>query len=484
MADLVPTIGLEVHCQLKTVSKMFCACPVIDSARPNQAVCPVCLAYPGALPVLNDHAVRLAVRAGLALGCEVHRWSSLDRKHYFYPDLPKGYQITQAEQPICTGGALHCDVAGVRKRFGLAQIHLEEDAGKLTHVADRSQVDWNRSGVPLIEVVSEPDIQSADEAEAWLRMLHRVLVEADVTHGSLQSGHLRCDANVSLGPRGGPRGVRVELKNLNSFRFLSKAIKGEIARQRALLESGGVVQPVTRRWTGTETTELRSKERQEDYRYCPEHDLGWIFVDEAEVAEARSFLSGEPLDLLLLDDDAAELLALQQTHGLSAKDATAIVQIEHGRSFLEASIRAGGVPTQVVNWMLGPMAQWRNENPDRRPAIGPSQVVELESAIEGMQLTRGGARRVMVRLCEQETEVSSVVRALGLERIRDPDEILACVAGVLRQWPAEWGRLVGGEARLWGFFVGRVIAASGDRMDPQDVRSSLQVLIDQGATRV
>ena len=257
---------------------MFCGCPITHGAPPNTAVCPVCLGHPGALPVVNDEAVRLAVRAGTALGCTVHDESIFARKHYFYPDLPKGYQISQFDQPICTEGAIHCVVDNEMRCFELEQIHMEEDAGKLGHDGEALARGLEQGGTPLIEIVGRPDIHSAEAARAWMKTLHTVMTEAGVTSGDLEKGHFRCDANVSLGPSGGALGTRVEIKNINSFRFLGKAINDEIARQRAVLDAGGTIDQSTRSWTGDGTVALRSKEDAADYRYFPDPDLGPVVV--------------------------------------------------------------------------------------------------------------------------------------------------------------------------------------------------------------
>ncbi|MFN7146902.1 MAG: Asp-tRNA(Asn)/Glu-tRNA(Gln) amidotransferase subunit GatB, partial [Myxococcota bacterium] len=289
--DVIAVIGLECHAQLRTATKLFCACAVASDAPPNTLVCPVCLGHPGAMPAPNAEAVRLAVRAALALGCEVAPTSTFARKHYFYPDLPKGYQITQADRPLATGGA----VRGVR----LVRVHLEEDAGKLVHDPAGTGVDWNRAGVPLVEIVSTPSVRSPGEAEVYLRTLHRVLVEAGVCLGDLEKGHFRCDANVSVHRPGEPWGARVEIKNVNSFRFVRQALAYEIERQAGLLAAGTPTGPETRAWAGDRTILLRGKERAEDYRYVPEPDLPVLAVGPELRAVATEGLAGVPLEAAL-----------------------------------------------------------------------------------------------------------------------------------------------------------------------------------------
>ena len=480
MSALVPTIGLEVHCQLKTVSKMFCSCAITHGSPPNTAVCPVCLGHPGALPVVNDEAVRLAVRAGTALGCTVHDGSVFARKHYFYPDLPKGYQISQFDQPICTEGAVHCEVEGKRLRFELERIHMEEDSGKLTHDGDRSRVDWNRGGTPLIEIVGRPDIPSAEAAQAWMRSLHRVMTEAGVTTGDLEKGHFRCDANVSVGPPGGPLGTRVEIKNINSFRFLAKAITDEIARQRALIASGGRVKQSTRSWTGSGTVELRSKEDAADYRYFPDPDLGPVPVAQSDRDQAHAALAGVPLDVYLLDSDEAEQEDFQSRYGLSSPDAAALLAAPQARQFFEDAASCGGDPKAMVNWVRGPLARWTNANPEE-PRVGPRQIVELEQLIEDGVITRDAARELFELLCAAEADVRTLIDERGLGRVGDGGLIADRVEEILAAHPDERDRLLSGEQRLLGFFIGQVMRAFDGRADAGEVRAALQACIGRAS---
>lgn len=478
MSALIPTIGLEVHCQLKTATKMFCACPTTHGAPPNTAVCPVCLGHPGALPVVNDEAVRLAVRAGTALGCTVHDGSVFARKHYFYPDLPKGYQISQFDQPICSDGAIHCEVDGELTRFELERIHMEEDAGKLSHDGNRSRVDWNRGGTPLIEIVGRPDIHSAEAAEAWMRTLHQVMTRAGVTAGDLERGHFRCDANVSLGPPGGPLGTRVEIKNINSFRFLSKAIVNEIARQRELLSTGGQVQQSTRSWTGTGTVALRSKEDAADYRYFPDPDLGPVAVSQADRDDAHEALPGVPLDLHLYEQVRSAKHEFRSRYSLEDVDAEALLAAPVLREIFEDAVASGGEPKSVANWVRGPLARWIKTNPDTSIALRPAQITELEHLITSGELTRDAAREVFERLCESASDVQEVITQHGLGRVGDQALIEARVAETLQAHPDEYRRLRGGEQRLMGFFIGQVMRAFAGRADAGEVRSALQACLE------
>lgn len=478
MSALVPTIGLEVHCQLKTATKMFCGCPITHGAAPNTAVCPVCLGHPGALPVVNDEAVRLAIRAGTALGCTVHDESVFARKHYFYPDLPKGYQISQFDQPICTEGAIHCVVDGEMRCFELERIHMEEDAGKLSHDGESSRVDWNRGGTPLIEIVGRPDIHSAEAAQAWMKTLHAVMTEAGVTFGDLEKGHFRCDANVSLGPSGGALGTRVEIKNINSFRFLGKAITDEIARQRSVLDAGGTIEQSTRSWTGDGTVALRSKEDAADYRYFPDPDLGPVVVSSSDRDEARAALPGIPLDLYLHDEARAAQDALEARYGLDSTDATALLASPPLLEVFEATVAAGGEPKSAVNWVRGPLARWSKANPEKVAQVNPAQIAELEELIAAGALTRDAARAVFERLCASAADVQDVIAQHGLGRIGDSALITERVTEILAAHPDETRRLRGGEQRLMGFFIGQVMRTFSGRADPGEVRSALQACLD------
>ncbi len=472
MSRFIPTIGLEVHCQLNTQSKMFCGCPITHAAPPNTAVCPVCLGHPGALPVVNDAAIRLAVCAGTALGCNIEDGSLFARKHYFYPDLPKGYQISQFDQPICTGGALHCEVDGVQQRFELERIHLEEDAGKLTHDGNRSFVDWNRGGTPLIEIVGRPDLPSPTAAEAWMRMLHRVMTTAGVTSGDLEKGHFRCDANVSLAPEGGPLGTRVELKNINSFRFLSKAIESEIKRQRTVLEAGKRVKQQTRSWTGSGTVPLRSKEEAADYRYFSDPDLGPVPVTSNDLSFARSQLVGVPLDLFLLETDRSKKDEFRATHGLPESDVEALLAAPQQRQFFECAVDAGGEAKSMANWVRGPWTRWLNEH-GVEPRISAAQVVDIEHHVQEGLLTRDVARMAFDVLCQENIELTELIQKRGWLKLQDGEEIQKSVSKLIENHPHEVSRFRAGENRLIGFFIGQVMREFQGRADASEVRSAL-----------
>jgi len=473
VSTLVPTIGLEVHCQIKTQTKMFCACPIRHGAEPNTAVCAVCLGHPGTLPVVNDEAVRLAVRAGLALSCTVHDRSIFARKHYFYPDLPKGYQISQFDQPLCTGGQIHVEHDGARHVYALERIHMEEDAGKLIHAGEHSLVDWNRGGTPLIEIVGKPDLHSAEAAAAWFKMMHQVMTHAGITVGNMEKGHFRCDANVSLAPEGGPLGVRVELKNINSFRFLAKAVRHEIARQTDVLASGERVVQSTRSWNGTDSVELRSKESAADYRYFPDPDLGPVPVSNDDRVDARAKLAAVPLDVWILDQYRDRLEVIQSKYSVNAADAMALLSVPELFSLFEAAVDAGGASASMNKWIRGPVARWRNESDGAPLKLQAEQLVALDEMVVSGALTRGLAREVLQELCAAGGDVKAIVTSRGLGRVENTEKVQQMAHEIVDNNPDAAARFRDGDARVLGFFMGQGMRAFGGRVDAGEVREAL-----------
>ncbi len=480
---LIPTIGLEVHCQLQTRSKLFCACPVSHGAAPNTSVCPVCLGYPGALPVLNDRAVQLAIRAGLALGCTIHTDSEFSRKHYFYPDLPKGYQISQFDRPICTAGQIHIDLNGVRSVHALERIHIEEDAGKMRHGDSVSRLDWNRSGTPLVEIVGQPDLHSPEAAGAWMRMLHRVVVKAGVCTGDMEKGHFRCDANVSVAPEGGPLGRRVELKNINSFRFVERAIRFEVDRQVALIAKGGVVQQSTRSWTGSETVLLRSKEGAADYRYFPEPDLPEVCLDGEIVAAERERLAGIPLDVFLLTEDDARLSAFLQTHEIRKQDAITLLAQAEARHLFEEAVGARGQPQAMANWILGPVQGHRNTESSEDRLTG-AQLACLESLVEEGTINRSTARGLLGELMATGGDPAALVAERELNQVSDASEIREVISQVLTREVDAVLRYNQGQKRVIGFLIGEVMRTFGGRANPSEVRKLLADALNEAVDGV
>ncbi len=462
-------IGLECHAQLRTASKMFCACPVVVDAPPNGAVCPTCLAHPGTLPVLNDHAVKLGVRAALATGCTIHDTSIFARKHYFYPDLPKGYQISQFDRPLATGGAIHA----LGKRFRITRIHLEEDAGKMTHAEGGSTVDWSRAGVPLIEIVSEADMRTAEEAEAYLRMLHRVLVATGVCTGDMEKGHFRCDANVSVHRPGEPWGTKVEVKNVNSFRFVAKAIRFEIERQVAVLRAGGTVDQETRTWAGKGTVTLRKKEGSADYRSFPDPDLGPLVLEAGEIEGQRALLPGVPMDVFLAAEDERRVTDWVDNYGLSPYDVTVILGNPEAAAIFADAVASGGSPKAMANWVTGEVL--RREDPGHITGAGLARVQAL---VDAGTVNRDGAKRVIEVLAEAGGDPSEIVSRLGLGQLSDEGKLADIVAEVLAANRSELAKYRAGNKGLFGFFMGKLMVATGRKAEPGVAQRLLREALD------
>ncbi len=461
-------IGIECHVQLDTRTKIFCACPLADGDAANTCICSICTGQPGTLPTVNDAAVRLGLRAGLAIGCTVQKESVFARKNYFYPDLPKGYQITQYEQPICTDGALHVHLDGEQKRFGITRLHLEEDAGKLMHTQQGSLVDWNRAGTPLAEIVSEPDLRSAEEAEAYARMLHRVMVAAGVTKGDLEKGHMRFDANVSVHKPGTPFGTRVEIKNLNSFRFLRRAIDAEKDRQIQVLEDGGTVHQETRLWTGQETAPMRTKEGAADYRYFPDPDLPPVVVEPAEEREEAAALAGAPLDLHLLDQDRAELDLWKSEYGLAEEVVAVLTSDPEVATFFKETVAGGGAPRLVANWLQSEVLGWlhASEAPLSASALTPSHLVVLLRLLDDGTIARPVAKKLLEEVFATGGDLEAKVEERGLARMSDATALVEVVRTAITAHPEEAQRYRDGNPKMAGFFMGQVMKATGGRADP------------------
>lgn len=453
--------GLECHAQLACRSKLFCGCVVDAEAAPNESVCPICLAHPGTLPRLNGEAVTQAVRAALALSCTVHPVSRFSRKHYFYPDLPKGYQITQGEQPLATGGRVHVG----DRTFGITRIHLEEDAGRMLHTPEGSRVDWNRAGVPLIEIVGAPDVRSPAEAEGWLRTVHRVLVTAGVCLGDLEKGHFRCDANVSLRRPGGPPGTRVELKNLNSFRFVARALQAEVDRQMAVVTAGGEVKPETRSWAGNKTVALRSKETASDYRPLPEPDLPPLRVDEAELHAAAAALPGVPLDLHLAAADRALRADWMARHGLGAADVEALLGAPEAAAIFAEAVAAGSPPRGMADLVKREVLRRLNEG--GLGQLGAAHLVEVAALLAAGKVHRDGARALCAALDRDGGTAAAALARLGLAPLADEGALQVVVRDVVARHPDELARYRAGNKGLQGFFIGQVMSATRRQADPK-----------------
>ena len=470
-----PVIGLEVHVQLATASKIFCGCATRYGAPPNTQVCPICLGYPGALPVLTAGAVELAARAALALGCEIHPRSIFARKHYFYPDLPKGYQISQYDQPLATRGVLEIrrDDGSV-KSIGITRVHLEEDAGKSTHGPDGTRVDFNRCGLPLIEIVSEPELASPREAYLYLTALKRALEYLEVSDCNMEEGSLRCDANVSLRPQGESRlGTKTEVKNVNSFRYVEAALTFEIERQAALLGRGEAVVHETLLWDSGrgEARPMRSKEQSHDYRYFPEPDLEPLDLDPARIEGLRSELPESP---------AARAERFASGYGIPAYDAGVLTATRPLADWFEAAAAAFDDPKEVSNWVMGEVLRLANErgetvalSPEPRPlapaALAGLLALKAEGAISGSV-----AKEVLAVMVETGKGAAEIVRERGLEQVSDADALAAEVDAVIATHPDEVAAFRGGKQGLIGFFVGQVMKRTGGQANPELVNRILR----------
>jgi aspartyl-tRNA(Asn)/glutamyl-tRNA(Gln) amidotransferase subunit B len=475
-----PVIGLEVHAQLLTRTKIFCSCRSRFGDAPNTNVCPVCLGLPGALPVLGRQAVSLAIRAALATGCTVQETSIFARKNYFYPDLPKGYQISQYERPLATDGSVEIPAgAGVFRRVRVQRIHMEEDAGKLLHEgypwsAEKSGVDFNRSGVPLIEIVSAPDLHSAEEAHDYLTALKAVLLYAGVSDCNMEEGSLRCDANVSVRPRGTEvLGTRAEIKNLNSFRNVSRAIEHEISRQVALIEAGGKVVQETRLWNADrgETFSMRSKEDAHDYRYFPEPDLPPLVVDAAWLEEVRASLPELPAD---------KRRRFVARYKLPDYDAGVLTLAPEVADYFEQVARASDDPKAASNWVMTEVL--RKLKDDDRPLadcpVPPGRLAEVIALVAAGTITGTSAKTVFEAMWRTGESPRAIVEREGLTQLSDEGPIRAAIAEVLAGSPEQVATYRKGKTSTLGWFVGQVMRKTGGKANPQLVNSLLKEMLE------
>ncbi len=478
MADYEAIIGMEVHAQILTASKMFCGCSAdYADAPPNTHVCPVCLGMPGVLPVINRRAVEQTVRTGLALHCQIAKTSVFARKNYHYPDLPKGYQISQYELPLCVDGWLEIELGdGTRRRVRIRRAHLEEDTGKLTHVDGYSLVDLNRAGVPLLEIVSEPDLRTAEEAYAYVTRLRQILRYLGVSSGDMEKGAMRCEVNVSVRPVGSTDlGTKVEIKNLNSFRSVRLALEYEIERQIRLLERGEAVRQVTMGWDEERgrTVLQRSKESAEDYRYFPEPDLPPLEIDPEWVEGLRASLPELPL---------ARRDRFMEGYGLSRQDANLLTEERAVADFFEAAVEAyAGEPRAMANWITGELFRLLNAEGMAidEAQVTPAGLAELQTLVDRGTINLNTAKRVLDTMFHTGRSAQEIVEAEGLAQVSDQEALAAIVAQVVAEHPEEVARYRSGKTQVFGWLMGQVMRATRGKANPQVVRGLLQEALDR-----
>ncbi|NLW91626.1 MAG: Asp-tRNA(Asn)/Glu-tRNA(Gln) amidotransferase subunit GatB [Syntrophomonadaceae bacterium] len=473
--DYEVVIGLEVHAELKTDSKIFCGCSTAFGAEPNTQVCPVCSGFPGMLPVLNQKVVELAIITGLALNSKIPDYCKFDRKNYFYPDLPKAYQISQFDLPICMGGYLDIEIDGDKKRIGITRAHMEEDAGKLVHQGNItsttfSLVDLNRSGVPLLEIVSEPDMRSASEARAYLEKLRAILLFAGVSDCKMQEGSLRCDANVSVRPVGETRlGARAEIKNLNSFRSLERAIEFEARRQIEAIEDGEAIIQETRTWDEDKqaTRSMRSKEEAHDYRYFPEPDLPPLRISHEWVERLRTVMPELP--------DQAQI-RLQESFGLPSYDAAILTLTPESLAFFDKCVELYPQPKMVSNWMMGELSRLLNQNnleiSDCR--FGPAELARLLTLIDEGTISGKMAKGIFEDMFASGKPPDQIIAEKGMTQISDQDTLIKVIDEVIAANPTVVEDYRNGKEKALGFLVGQIMKATKGQANPGVVNTLLK----------
>jgi aspartyl-tRNA(Asn)/glutamyl-tRNA(Gln) amidotransferase subunit B len=478
LAKYETVIGLEVHVQLLTNSKIFCGCSTRFGDPPNTNVCPVCLGLPGTLPVLNKRAVELAMRASLALNCTVHEHSRFARKNYFYPDLPKGYQISQYELPLATNGWIEIDHDGAKRRIGITRLHLEEDAAKNLHEGfsesgTKAYIDYNRCGTPLSEIVSEPDMRTPEEAHAYLTTLRQIMLYTGVSDCNMEEGSLRCDANVSVRLRGAREfGTKVEVKNLNSFRYLQKALEYEIERHIGVLESGGRVSQETRLWNQAEssTVSMRSKEKAHDYRYFPEPDLLPIHVSNSWHEEVLRSLPELP------EAKRARFIA---AHGLSPYDAGVLTATQSLADYFESVVKSGAPAKTAANWIQTELLRRLNDSGKEIEAspVSPAALAELLKLVESGQITAAIGKKVFAAMFDTGRSPADIVAAEGLGSQVDDSAIEQAARDVIAKNPDNVAKFKSGNEGVFKFFVGQVMRATRGQANPQTVNDILRKLL-------
>lgn len=482
LAKYEAVIGLEVHVQLQTKTKIFCACSTRFGDAPNYNTCPVCLGLPGSLPVLNKKAVEMGIRASLALNCTVHDHSRFARKNYFYPDLPKGYQISQFELPLATNGYVDIEVDGSRKRIGITRLHLEDDAAKNLHEgfsqsATKAYIDYNRGGTPLSEIVSEPDMRTPEEAYAYLTTLRQILLYTAVSDCNMEEGSLRCDANVSVRLRGAKEfGTKVEVKNLNSFRFLQKALEYEIERHIGVIEGGGRISQETRLWNQNEnyTVSMRSKEKAHDYRYFPEPDLLPIHVSDAWREEIRKSLPELP---------EAKRARFVAAYGITPYDAGVLTGSQELADYFEAAVKAGAPGKSAANWMQTELLRRLNDSGKEISAspVTPVALAELLQVVESGKITNNVAKKVFATMFESGRNAADIIASEGLGAQVSDSAIEQAAREVIDKNPENVAKFKAGNEGVFKFFVGQVMKATKGQANPQAINDVLRKLLSGGA---
>jgi len=467
-----PVIGLEVHAQLLTRTKIFCGCSTRFGEEPNSNTCPVCLGMPGTLPVLNKKVVEFAMKMSLATHCRINSINTWARKNYFYPDLPKGYQITQYSHPIAEGGYVDIEIDGSKNRIGITRIHMEEDAGKSIHdeSGPSSYVDLNRAGVPLIEIVSEPDMRNTDEAVHYLRRLHEILVYLEICNGNMEEGSFRCDANISLRPKGQQKfGTRSELKNMNSFRNVQHALEYEIRRQRAILEGGGIVVQETRLWDVSQgaTHSMRGKEEAHDYRYFPEPDLVPVVISDEWIEEVRRVLPELPME---------KRERFVEQYGIPTYDAGVLTASLATADYYEETARLCGKPKLASNWIMGNLLAYLNEEKLEvtESPITPQTLADLINMIDEGTISGKIAKDVFEDMCKSGKGPKEIVDKRGLLQISDASKLEKIVEAVLEANPGQLEQYKSGKVQLFGFFVGQTMKATNGKANPGIVNELLK----------